>query len=63
LYDVAVTLEGLGMDGTASTNTFRLAALQAVWDLASKAGIQLMEPVMKVDVTVDEQVRLCWYVY
>jgi len=55
LVDVSVTLINIGTVGGASPNTFRVGAIQAIEALAKEARIQLLEPLMKVEISVDSE--------
>jgi len=57
LVDVSVTLINIGTVGGASPNTFRVGAIQAIEALAKEARIQLLEPLMKVEISVDSEVH------
>lgn len=52
LLDVKVTLTQLSYNPSTSTHTYKLSLMEAMFNAARQAGVRILEPVMKVEVSV-----------
>jgi len=54
LVDTKITLLDLNYFPTTSSHTYKLALMEAIFTCARQAGVQIMEPVMHVELIVDD---------
>lgn len=55
LAGLKITLEALNYNANTSTHTYKLALMEAIFQTARQAGVQILEPVMRVELTVDDE--------
>lgn len=54
LTGIKITLGDLIYNPNTSTHTYKLAFMEAIFQTARQAGIQILEPVMRIELTVDD---------
>ena len=54
LVNTKITLLDLSYSPNTSTHTYKLAMMEAIFQLARQAGVQILEPIMRVELTVDD---------
>jgi elongation factor G len=55
LSDVEASITGIQYVAGTSPNTYRIAVLQATYEAVKEGGVELMEPIMKVEIVVDDK--------
>lgn len=55
LSDISATITSLPYVAGVSANSFRIAALQAVYEAVKSVGVELLEPIMQVEIVVDDK--------
>lgn len=55
MADIKITVTDLLYDQNVSLNTYRLCLMEAIVRIAMQAGIVILEPLMKLEITVDEE--------
>jgi elongation factor G len=55
LLDTKITLSSLAYSPSTSTHTYKLALMEAIFIAARSTGVQILEPIMKVEIEVNDE--------